>query len=477
MVPQASLIQCGGSSSAINRRLDLEVEDEIIRIPACDLNTVAERFKRTLIGRVLHQGGCSAEALIALLPRAQIWNVEGIVRGVNLGNGRFQFDFDKEEDLVMVINKRPCHFNHWIFALERWEPFTSDNFPNTILFWIKVTGVHVHYWNDETFEEIAKALGKRVTIDATNARLQVSIDADRPLQFERRVGFPNGDVGKVSLEYEGLVRYCFACKRIDHDVYSCTECSQEERDQKIKELREQNKLGLQSQQNRNRTLLNNRSNNTNNKRPRSPSDDGLNKSPGCPQYPGYARGEKRRKDSTNYRSSRYYEDHCEFKKLSDRRRGDKHEHLPSENATVWNRLESHSTRRPVEAFAPQYKNQDRAREHERSRGRAKYLSHHSRHSQQVWRPKSQVNESRNNNQTKSAGVSETQASLSRALTDSQRKISEVRQGRGVRDMQGTGVMVVHRNETSEERLRRLKGKAPMFSEAPCRQQRILPPGF
>ncbi|CAN6890392.1 unnamed protein product [Brassica oleracea] len=112
MVSQANLIQRGGSSSAINRRLDLEVEDEIIRIPAGDLNTVAERFKRTLIGTVLHQGGCNVEALIALLPRAQIWNVEGRVCGVNLGNRRFQFDFDKEDDLVMVLNKRPCHFNH-----------------------------------------------------------------------------------------------------------------------------------------------------------------------------------------------------------------------------------------------------------------------------------------------------------------------------------------------------------------------------
>ena len=465
MVSQANLIQRGGSSSAANRRLDLEVEDEIIRIPACDLNTVAERFKRTLIGRVLHQGGRSVEALIALLPRARIWNVEGRVRGVNLGNGRFQFDFDKEEDLVMVLNKRPCHFNHWIFALERWEPVTSDNFPNTIPFWIKVTGVPVHYWNDETFEEIAKALGKRVTIDATNARLQVSIDADRPLQFERRVGFPNGDVGKVSLEYEGLIRYCFACKRIDHDVYSCTECSQEERDQKIKELREQNELGLQAQQNRNLGLIHNRNNNLNNKRPRSPSDDGLNKSPGRPHYPGYARGEKRRKESPNYRSSRYHEDHRGFTKISDRRREDKHERIPSGNTTVWNRLESHSKRRSVEAFASQYKNQDRVREYERNRGRAKYLSHHSRYSQQVWRPKSQVNESKSNNQNKSVGASETPAPPSRALTDSQRTISEVRQGRGGRDTQGTGVMVVHRNEMSEERVRRIKGKAPMFTEA------------
>lgn len=244
----------------MKRRLDLEEEDEIIQIPACDLSAVAERFKRTLIGRVLHRGGRSVEALISHLPRARIWNVEGRVRGTNLGNGRCQFDFDREEDLQMVLKKRPCHMNHWIFALERWEPFTSENFPNTIPFWIKVTGVPVHYWNDGTFGEIAKALGKLEDTDAPNARLQVSVDANKPLKFERRIGFQNGDTGKVYLEYEGLIRYCFACKRISHDIYACPDISQEEREQKIKEYRELNGMGAHQNQTRGGLLLSNRSN-------------------------------------------------------------------------------------------------------------------------------------------------------------------------------------------------------------------------
>lgn len=136
--------------------------------------------------------------MISLLPRARIWNVEGRAQGTNLGNGRFQFDFDKEEDLNMVLNKHMCHINQWIFALERSEPFTSENFPNTIPFWIKVTGVPVHFWNDKTFKEISKALGRIMALDAKNAHLQVSVDADKPLQFNRRIGFPNGDIGKVS---------------------------------------------------------------------------------------------------------------------------------------------------------------------------------------------------------------------------------------------------------------------------------------
>ncbi|CAH2060771.1 unnamed protein product [Thlaspi arvense] len=46
-------------------------------------------------------------------------------------------------------------------------------------------------------EAINKAMGCVVVTDAENARFQVSINVYEPLQFERRVGFPNGDIGKV----------------------------------------------------------------------------------------------------------------------------------------------------------------------------------------------------------------------------------------------------------------------------------------
>lgn len=36
--------------------------------------------------------GRSIDALISLLPKPKIWDVEGRVHGTHLGNGRFQFD-------------------------------------------------------------------------------------------------------------------------------------------------------------------------------------------------------------------------------------------------------------------------------------------------------------------------------------------------------------------------------------------------
>ncbi|KAG2300307.1 hypothetical protein Bca52824_036779 [Brassica carinata] len=310
MSPLSSLICRGGSSSSARRNPDPEKEDDIIQIPACDLSMVAERFKRTLIGRVLHQGR-SVEAMINLLPRARIWNVEGRVRGVNLGNGRFQFDFDREEDLVMVLRKRPCHFNHWIFALERWEPSTNENFPNTIPFWIKVTGVPVHFCNDGTFEEIAKALGRREAIDATNARIQVAINADNPLQMERKVGFPNGDIGK------------------------------------IKEIREQSLAGTSLQQRQVGPLGSTRNFQGTNKRPRSPASDTMGRASPRSYHPGDSRVDKRVKTKENYWNSRPYgEERYTSKDLY--RRGDEKLRQPvkaSQKENVWKRLENQTMRR------------------------------------------------------------------------------------------------------------------------------------
>lgn len=237
-------VQRGGSTAQSKGRLNGE-EDEIINIPDCDMASMAERFKLTLIGRVLHQGSRSVEALITQLPRPRIWNVEGRVRGRNLGNGRFQFDFDNEKDLQAVLNRRPCHLNQWSFALERWEPFTKDDFPNTIPFWVQITGVPVHFWNEGTFTEIAKALGTKLAIDEKSARIHVSVNIDKPLQFERRIGFKNGDTERISFDYAGLHRYCYTCKLISHDENTCPELTEEQREQKRRQRLEANAQGTQ----------------------------------------------------------------------------------------------------------------------------------------------------------------------------------------------------------------------------------------
>ncbi|CAN6851803.1 unnamed protein product, partial [Brassica oleracea] len=199
------------------------------------------------------------------------------------------------------------------------------------------------------------------------------------------------------------------------------------------------------------------------------------------QYPGNSRDEKRRKDIGSYWSSRNHGDDREDRTHTDRRRDDKLARLPVRNATVWNRLENRQEDILREVSASQNRRYDRPRELSKYRSNDRYQAPYSRHSQQVWRPRSQANDSRSNNQTRSIAVSGNRAQDVREVTDTQRTISEVFPRRGTREIQGNGVMVVHRDETPEERMRRLKGKAPMFDEAlentPISAEKRLPAGL
>ncbi|XP_018473950.1 uncharacterized protein LOC108845196 [Raphanus sativus] len=133
-----------GESSHYERRRNRE-EDTIIKVPAFDTSDLIEKFKLTLVGRMFHKDGRSVDALLKHMPKRRIWDVEGRVKGTNLGNNKFQFDFDKEEDLQKVLLKRPCHFNKWSFSLERWIPTIKEDFPNKLTFWVVVEGIPSHY--------------------------------------------------------------------------------------------------------------------------------------------------------------------------------------------------------------------------------------------------------------------------------------------------------------------------------------------
>ncbi|KAG5394919.1 hypothetical protein IGI04_024882 [Brassica rapa subsp. trilocularis] len=87
-----------------------------------------------------------------------------------------------------------------------------------------------HYKKDESYRSIGLALGEVDKVDVDNGRVRVKINADEPLQFERKAGYSNGDVITVSLKYEELHRYCYTCKRISHEEGTCPELSTNQRE-------------------------------------------------------------------------------------------------------------------------------------------------------------------------------------------------------------------------------------------------------
>ncbi|KAJ0267257.1 hypothetical protein HA466_0011130 [Hirschfeldia incana] len=163
-------------------------------------------------------------ALLSNLPK--IWNLENRVAGVDLGHGKFQFDFEAEEDIEEVLKNQPYHFDYWMLSLARWQPMKSRNYPSEITFWIRVVGVPGDYWGEPSFESIGDAIGKTVEVDLDFGRIKVVLDAFKELIFDTTVDFSGGEFHDgqeewVSLEYEKLFGFCETCFSLCHKTKRC----------------------------------------------------------------------------------------------------------------------------------------------------------------------------------------------------------------------------------------------------------------
>ncbi|KAG2282233.1 hypothetical protein Bca52824_053453 [Brassica carinata] len=164
------------------------------------------------------------KALISNLPK--IWKLEEKVVGTDLGFGKFQFDFEEEEDMEGVLKLQPFHFDYWMLSLARWQSKKSLLYPSEITFWVRVIGVPGEFKTVPTFESIGDAIGRTVAVDLDHSRVQVVVDAFKELCFETTVDFTGGEFyegeeAPVSLRYEKLFGYCQVCGSLCHkdEVY------------------------------------------------------------------------------------------------------------------------------------------------------------------------------------------------------------------------------------------------------------------
>lgn len=105
------------------------------------------------------------------------------VTGVDLGMGKFQFHFDKEEDLVALLEMQPYHFDYWMLALARWQPRMARTFPSEIPFWITVVGVPTEFLSTQTFQSIGDVVGETTDVDLDYGKIRVVIDGFKQICF------------------------------------------------------------------------------------------------------------------------------------------------------------------------------------------------------------------------------------------------------------------------------------------------------
>ncbi|ESQ43704.1 hypothetical protein EUTSA_v10015686mg [Eutrema salsugineum] len=166
------------------------------------------------------------KALLYMLPR--IWKMEDRIAGADLGMGKFQFHFQKEEDIQEVMKMEPFHFDYWMLSLVRWSPVVDHQYPSAIKFWVRIMGVLLHFWAVVTFEIIGKALGSVEAVNLDEGKIQVIIDGFKPLIFETTVEFDGGVETMVYLRYERLFGFCKICQSLCHDHQRCPTRSESE---------------------------------------------------------------------------------------------------------------------------------------------------------------------------------------------------------------------------------------------------------
>lgn len=188
------------------------------------ISELIKTYAKTLIGRCMNPPEQDMQALLLNLPK--IWKLEDRVVGTDLGFGKFQFDFQTEEDIQMVMMNQPFHFDYWMLALARWQPKKSQVFPSEIPFWVRVLGVPMAFRTVANMQSIGDAIGRTVALDVRNSRVHVVVDGFSELCFETNIDFKGGEFydgeeAVVSLRYEKLFGYCKDCGSLCHKEDKC----------------------------------------------------------------------------------------------------------------------------------------------------------------------------------------------------------------------------------------------------------------
>ncbi|KAL0791956.1 hypothetical protein Bca101_008202 [Brassica carinata] len=207
-----------------------------IRAQTPDNSTALRKFSLTLIGRVTNRTTQKVWSLIPFI--TELWKSDTRPVGSDLGNGMFQFQFEKEEDLLEVLEKRPYHYSRWMVIVHRWEPTVSKDFPSLIPFWIRVQGIPIHLWDEQTIEDLGKYLGmyEKLEISQTSVKKRVQINGLLPIIKSSVIEYSNGDEVTTTFLYEKLDKHCSKCLRLDHDLQDCLVAKHQERETKALDL-------------------------------------------------------------------------------------------------------------------------------------------------------------------------------------------------------------------------------------------------
>ncbi|XP_056862216.1 uncharacterized protein At4g02000-like [Raphanus sativus] len=184
-------------------------EDKSIIIPEDDDYCAIEQGERSILGRLLNPSCQNMGRMLRTMPK--IWKVYERVRGIALSKERFQFIFELEIDIEMVLRQGFWTFDDWGMAMERWVETPPPNYLQTAKIWIRLHhNLPVNYLRLKTIDAVADGIGhvKLIEFDPSKphlwdyVRVQVVLDVNQPLRDKKSLTLPGGRIEYVDVEYE-----------------------------------------------------------------------------------------------------------------------------------------------------------------------------------------------------------------------------------------------------------------------------------
>ncbi|KAL1218872.1 hypothetical protein V5N11_035665 [Cardamine amara subsp. amara] len=217
-------------SDKIHKRMQditLGVNDTPIALPKSVFVQATRANRLSIVGTLVNPRKQNMKAQINHLPR--VWGMEDTVVGRIVDAWKFQFVFQSEESLNLVLRHGPWSFSEWMIVTHKWIPNMSHSTMKSIPLWTQIHGIPSQYLTLEMVNVIGRSLGHVSGVDfnenATRinyVRVRLDWNIDHPLRFKREFQFRHNESAILSFYYERLRNFCSICGMINHEKKECS---------------------------------------------------------------------------------------------------------------------------------------------------------------------------------------------------------------------------------------------------------------
>ncbi|XP_074313912.1 uncharacterized protein LOC141649113 [Silene latifolia] len=161
----------------------------------------------------------------------RVWQAQGIDKISFLPNGIFLVRFKTKEQQQFVLNNGHLMFDNKPVIVNEWTPETEliKHDVQKIPIWMKLFGLDVKYWGQESLKKLSGVVGKFIKCDDATfhknflgfARIMIEVAIDQ--QFPTKIQFvdEHGKVQSLKVVYDWIPLTCTSCKGMGHLTEKC----------------------------------------------------------------------------------------------------------------------------------------------------------------------------------------------------------------------------------------------------------------